>query len=143
MITFEKPTTFFSRFDVVGCFVRSDAQFLFLERHQDKPQGLTWCLPGGKVDVGETIDEAMERELAEETNIIALPSTLSYFTTGYVYYAQYDYIYHIFTLELKRKPKIKINPSEHRQFAWVTPKEALAMDFIPDLDACIKLLFKV
>ncbi len=43
----------------------SDSQVLLTKR-KDNEQ---WCLPGGRVDAGESVSEAMEREFYEETGI--------------------------------------------------------------------------
>lgn len=48
----------------VGAIIVSDAQIL-LVKHV-KPHGSYWLLPGGGVEPGETLPEALRRELREE-----------------------------------------------------------------------------
>jgi mutator protein MutT len=49
--------------------VNSSGQVLILRRaHTAYAQG-SWCLPGGKVDYGETVEQAVAKELREETSL--------------------------------------------------------------------------
>lgn len=52
-----------------------DDKILLVRRANEPNKGL-WALPGGKVDVGETIAEAAIRELIEETNLQVTPKNL-------------------------------------------------------------------
>lgn len=53
----------------VGLLLRDDGKVLFGQRPSDKPWAGWWELPGGKVEVGETVLEALCRELKEELDI--------------------------------------------------------------------------
>ena len=43
------------------------SRVLILKRQQEEYLGGKWCLPGGKVEYGETVEQAVMRELTEET----------------------------------------------------------------------------
>jgi len=45
---------------------------LVLQRAAGSADEGKWCLPGGKIDYGDTAEEAAARELAEETRLKAL-----------------------------------------------------------------------
>jgi len=53
----------------VGVIARGDDIFITL-RPDDVHQGGKWEFPGGKVEEGETVLQALRRELAEEVGII-------------------------------------------------------------------------
>lgn len=53
----------------VGVIVDRERKILIARRHQDQHQGGLWEFPGGKVGVGETVQEALKRELLEEVNL--------------------------------------------------------------------------
>jgi 8-oxo-dGTP diphosphatase len=42
---------------------------LFLKRPIGKYAGGKWCLPGGKVDIGQTVEQAAIDETKQETNL--------------------------------------------------------------------------
>lgn len=54
------------RIRVTGICVEDD-QILLLHQNSDGPR--TWQLPGGKVEDGETLAEALVREMREETGL--------------------------------------------------------------------------
>ncbi|MCP2297588.1 8-oxo-dGTP diphosphatase [Nocardia amikacinitolerans] len=54
---------------VVGAVVHFDGKVLLLQRPTDDFMGGLWELPSGKVDPGETVDQALIREIKEETGL--------------------------------------------------------------------------
>lgn len=53
----------------VGVIVDRQQQILISRRHDDAHQGGLWEFPGGKVEAGEPVTEALARELKEELGI--------------------------------------------------------------------------
>jgi len=53
----------------VGAVVMHEGRVLVVERGNPPAQGI-WALPGGSVELGETLAEAAEREVFEETGIV-------------------------------------------------------------------------
>ncbi|MFI3273873.1 8-oxo-dGTP diphosphatase MutT [Vibrio sp.] len=55
---------------VAGIILNQDKSQVFItKRPDDKHKGGFWEFPGGKVEAGETIEQAMTRELDEEIGI--------------------------------------------------------------------------
>lgn len=54
--------------EVVAGIIYKDGKFLIAQRNLKKAQGGLWEFPGGKVEVGETNQEALKREIKEEFN---------------------------------------------------------------------------
>jgi mutator protein MutT len=52
----------------VGAVAIDDGRLLLVRRRNDPGEG-TWSVPGGRVEPGETVQEAVVRELAEETGV--------------------------------------------------------------------------
>lgn len=52
----------------VGAVIWKDNHFLLIQRSKAPMKG-GWSLPGGKLELGETIAEGLEREIMEETNL--------------------------------------------------------------------------
>ncbi len=52
----------------VGAMVIKDGRVLLVRRAQPPSQGL-WAVPGGRVELGETLQQAAEREIKEETGL--------------------------------------------------------------------------
>ena len=52
----------------VGAVVMKDNKVLLVKRKNPPAQGM-WALPGGRVHAGESLEEAVEREIREETGI--------------------------------------------------------------------------
>ena len=52
----------------VGAIVIRNRQVLLVRRNQPPSKGL-WAIPGGSVELGETLQQAAEREIMEETGI--------------------------------------------------------------------------
>jgi 8-oxo-dGTP diphosphatase len=53
----------------VGVLIRSDDSFLLTSRPEGKAYAGFWEFPGGKLEVGETVAQALKRELQEEIGI--------------------------------------------------------------------------
>ena len=141
MISLDEPKEFNPKFEAAGCFLEFNKRILLLLRQDHKPDGNTWGLPSGKVNDGEDYTSAIIREVREETNIKL--ENVKYFERVYVKFPEYDFIYHIFSTRLDKIPRIRINNLEHKDSRWVSPKDALKLHCIRDLDACIKFFYKL
>ncbi|MEX5716901.1 NUDIX domain-containing protein [Geodermatophilus maliterrae] len=54
----------------VGAVVLDDAGRLLLVRRRNAPGRGLWSVPGGRVEPGESLAEAVEREVREETGLV-------------------------------------------------------------------------
>ncbi len=53
----------------VGVLLQADGQFLLTSRPEGKVYAGYWEFPGGKLEVGESVEQALRRELQEELGI--------------------------------------------------------------------------
>ena len=53
----------------VGVLVRADGAVLLADRPAGKPYAGYWEFPGGKIEAGETVEQALIRELGEELGV--------------------------------------------------------------------------
>ena len=53
---------------VLGGIINDKDEILLLKRRKEPYVGI-WALPGGSIEFGEHLEEAIEREIKEETNI--------------------------------------------------------------------------
>jgi 8-oxo-dGTP diphosphatase len=68
MYTYEYPHPAVTT-DAVLFAVRDGAMHVLLIQRAQEPHRGAWALPGGFVDIDESLDEAVQRELREETGI--------------------------------------------------------------------------
>jgi len=103
---------------VVAAIIKKNDTYLIARRAKHKDHAGKWEFPGGKIDQGETPENALERELFEEFRI--LTKTGKHVTTN-----QYDY--GTFQIELMAYEVAYIGGSfqltDHDQIAWVTLEE--------------------
>jgi 8-oxo-dGTP diphosphatase len=65
-----KPSSPALRF-VVAALIMRGGEVLICQRRPDQPMALQWEFPGGKIEAGESAEEALARELDEELGIRA------------------------------------------------------------------------
>ncbi len=53
----------------VGVLIRADGAFLLTSRPAGKVYAGYWEFPGGKIEAGETVEQALRRELIEEIGV--------------------------------------------------------------------------
>lgn len=60
----------------VGVLIAADGRFLLTSRPEGKAYAGYWEFPGGKLEAGETIEQALRRELQEEIGVTIGPVQL-------------------------------------------------------------------
>lgn len=144
MISKNPIPNFKKKWDIVGCFIQCNGEFVLLHRSKEEAHKDTWGLPAGKVDPGETIEEAVMREVKEETGLDIPAAWLKHFDSYYVRHESTDLEWHMFSVKFDIKPKIILNPSEHSEFKWVMPDEGVAIENpIHDLKESIELFYNL
>ena len=104
----------------VGVVVNPAREILVARRHQDQHQGGLWEFPGGKVELGETPEAALIRELHEELGIDTWKSCLAPLT--FVSHA-YDDFHLLMPVFACRKWQGTPQSREGQELAWVRSKD--------------------
>lgn len=108
--------------------INNKGEILLIQRiKSDSWNGGFWEIPGGKLDEGQDITHALEREVFEETNLLINPiSRTAYFESSIISQGKYiglPYIV-IIGISLLDVGKIKLS-EEHQDFTWKTVNQAL------------------
>lgn len=113
--------------EVVGAIIRDGDRYLVGQRAANKAQGGLWEFMGGKIEPGETPEQALARECREE---LALEIENEHII---------DSVVHEYPEKTIRLTLILCSPKsgsvpkalEHQQIRWVTRSEMDALDFAP------------
>jgi 8-oxo-dGTP diphosphatase len=110
---------------VVCAIIERDDRVLIAQRPANKHPALKWEFPGGKVETGETAEDALVREIMEELGCrIHVVRSLPRFT----------HIYDRTTIEMipfvchLSAGSPAPQPAEHAAIAWVLPRELAGYD---------------
>lgn len=120
---------------VVGAIIIDNDKILCAQRGPGKVLSLKWEFPGGKIEDGESPQEALKREISEEMNCkIEIGEQVDH--TVY----EYDFgIVHLTTFSCKLvegKPEL----TEHVAIKWLASHELSSLDWAPaDIPAVEKL----
>lgn len=121
--------------EVVAALIWQDEKFMICQRPAHKARGLLWEFVGGKIEDGETKEEALVRECREELGI-----SLS---VGDVF-MQVEHEYPDLTVRLTIFHAFiaggEPQKLEHNDIRWITPQEIPNYDFCP---ADVEILQKI
>lgn len=124
--------------EVVCALIIQDQKVLIAQRNAKQSNPLLWEFPGGKLEVNETPEQALIREIKEELSIaIEIKSHLSSYTFQY---PTIEIRMHAFVVTAKNPQDIHLN--EHLQYQWIVPSDLSSIKLsaadYPALDAYLK-----
>lgn len=112
--------------EVVAALIWYKDKFLICQRPINKARGLLWEFVGGKVEKGETKEQALIRECQEELAITVEPH--GFFTEVTHEYPDISVHLTLFNCTISRgQPQLL----EHNAMAWITPAEIPNYSFCP------------
>ena len=112
---------------VAAVIERSDRRLLIGQRRRGDTSPLKWEFPGGKVEEGETPEEALARELKEELGV-TLKKSAPLGRVVHKYAATPEELeIRFYAVEILDS---EIVPNAFEQTAWVLPKELGEYEFL-------------
>ena len=124
--------------EVVAALIWQGDKFMICQRPAHKARGLLWEFVGGKVEQGETKEQALIRECQEELAI-----TLSVGDVFMDVVHEYpDLTVHLtlFNATIADSEPQKL---EHNDIQWITPSEIPNYDFCPADEEILKKIIEV
>lgn len=111
---------------VVAALICRENKFMICQRPAHKARGLLWEFVGGKVEPGETRQQALIRECREELAVTVAPAEI---------FLEVDHVYPDITIHLtlfcaaitQGEPQ----RLEHNDIQWITPEEIDRYEFCP------------
>lgn len=121
--------------EVVAALIWDGARFMICQRPAYKARGLLWEFVGGKVEPGETREQALVRECREELDVTV--SVRDIFTQIVHEYPDITVHLTLFNAAISGgEPKLL----EHNDMRWITVGEIDLYDFCP---ADVEILQKI
>lgn len=113
--------------DVVGALIFKDGKLLVCQRPKNKARALLWEFVGGKVENGETREQALKRECKEELDADVEVGEL--FTQVTHKYADVEISLWIYCSTLKAGSAVK--RLEHNDLRWIDVDDIDGYEFCP------------
>lgn len=121
--------------EVVAALIWNENKFMICQRPAHKARGLLWEFVGGKVESGETKEQALIRECREELGItVAVGGIFMEVIHEYPDLTVHLTLFHA-TVANGEPKKL-----EHNDIKWITPGEIPNYNFCP---ADVKILLKI
>ena len=124
--------------EVVAALIWDEDKFMICQRPASKSCALLWEFVGGKVEPGETKEQALIRECWEELNITV--SVGDVFTEVVHEYPDITVHLTLFNAEISEGvPKLL----EHNDMKWITPSEIPNYNFCPADKGILKRIIEI
>ena len=121
--------------DVVAALIWEGGRFLACQRPAHKARGLLWEFVGGKVEPGESLEDALIRECREELDITVAPRDV--FMEVIHEYPDLTVRLTLFNAAIAEgTPKAL----EHHDIRWITVREIDGLEFCPADEEILKKL---
>ena len=108
---------------VAAALVDADGRVLIAQRPEGKGMSGLWEFPGGKIEAGETPEQALIRELNEELGILVKEPCLAPFTFASHSYAAFHLLMPLFLC--RRWEGVPVS-REHSALKWVRPRDLVS-----------------
>lgn len=128
---------------VYRAMIEEKGKILLIKRVPvDRVNSNKWELPGGKLEAGQDVVNAIEREVLEETGFVVVPiDKVVYLHNEIISTKKYRGMPYIVLVGRARLVGGAIRLSEeHDEFKWVTCDEALKYDLTPESRGAISVL---
>lgn len=112
--------------EVVAALIRDGEKFMICQRPAHKARGLLWEFVGGKVEKGETKQQALIRECQEELAVTVVPHDI--FMEVVHEYPDLTVHLTLFNASIARGAPQKL---EHNDIRWITAGEIDDYPFCP------------
>jgi len=123
---------------VVAALVEKDGRYLITQRSPRATFPLCWEFPGGKVEQGESDEEALRREMLEELGVEVRVGAL--FQREVHCYDAFSVDFRVYRCEIVRgEPR----PLHCADFRFVTLEEAQTYSFPPADEKALRILLGV
>ncbi len=107
---------------VVRLIIRDeDGRILVLRRQNTRHALGEWCLPGGKVDYGETVEQSIVKELLEETSLACTTSRFLFYQDSIPSRPGGMHCINLY-FECRVEGEVRLN-DESSEFAWIGPTD--------------------
>lgn len=123
--------------EVVAGIIWQDGLYLAVERPEGTQMAGWWEFPGGKIEKGESRDEALVRELQEELGVT--PLEFDYWQKLVHEYDEFTVCLYFFNIT---KYSGKLSSLENQRMEWVDPHLPPTLDYLPADITIVEALHK-
>ena len=126
----------------VGALIVEDGRVLLVKRGHPPLKG-EWSVPGGAVEIGETLREAAAREACEETSLTVQVMDLLGVYDRVLRDLEGRTLYHYVLIDFlcQRVQGEALAAGDAEQVRWYTPEEAANLPLAEDTAEVIRLAF--